>query len=107
MKTRIDPARRSFVFASAAGATLTILPALIPAASGKAPLAGSQAISVHRMKLGNFEITAMLDGYIDVPPTVLQADPELVKTLLLAGGWPVWALALDWPNTEVLLSRLR
>ena len=94
MKPTINPARRSFVFAGAAGASLTILPALIPTAFGKAPMAGSQAISVHRMKLGNFEVTAMLDGYIDVPPTVLQADQELVKTLLTQGGWPAAPMRL-------------
>ena len=94
MKHRINPTRRSFVFAGAAGASLTILPALIPTAHGKAPMAGSQAISVHRMKLGNFEVTAMLDGYIDVPPTVLQADQELVKTLLMQGGWPAAPMRL-------------
>jgi glyoxylase-like metal-dependent hydrolase (beta-lactamase superfamily II) len=80
--------RRDFLLASAAGAAITVLPAFIPTASAKAPLAGSQVISVHRMKLGNVEVTSMLDGYIDIPPTVLQADPALVKSLLNAGGWP-------------------
>ncbi len=94
MNRSINASRRGFVFAGAAGASLTILPALVPAAFGKAPLAGSQAISVHRMKLGSFEITAMLDGYIDIPPAVLQADQELVKTLLLAGGWPAAPMRL-------------
>lgn len=94
MKATINRARRSFIFAGAAGASLTILPALITTAVGKAPMAGSQAISVHRMKLGNFEITAMLDGYIDVPPTVLEADQKLVKTLLTQGGWPAAPMRL-------------
>jgi glyoxylase-like metal-dependent hydrolase (beta-lactamase superfamily II) len=94
MKPTFNPTRRSFVFAGAAGASLTILPAMIPAAFGKAPLAGSQAISVHRMKVGEFEVTAMLDGYIDVQPTVLQADQELVKTLLTQGGWPAAPMRL-------------
>ncbi len=44
------------------GAALTILPAIVPSVFGKAPIAGSQVISVHRMKLGAFEITSMLDG---------------------------------------------
>jgi ABC-type transport system substrate-binding protein len=70
------------------GAALTILPALVPSVFGKAPIAGSQIISVHRMKLGAFEITSMLDGYIDIPPAVLQADPAMVKSMLNAGGWP-------------------
>ena len=36
----------------------------------------------------------MLDGFIDIPPAVLQADPELVKTLLAAGGWPAAPMRL-------------
>lgn len=70
------------------GAALSILPAIVPSVFGKAPIAGSQIISVHRMKLGAFEITSMLDGYIDIPPAVLQADPAMVKSMLNAGGWP-------------------
>ena len=88
MTNATNPVRRRLLLAGAAGAALSIQPSLIPAAYGKAPLAGSQAISVHRMKLGDFEVTAMMDGFIDIPPAVLQADPELVKTLLTAGGWP-------------------
>ena len=80
--------RRGFFARSLATASITVLPAWLPHASAKAPLAGSQIISVHRMKLGQFEVTAMLDGFIDIPPAVLQADPALVKSLLNAGGWP-------------------
>jgi glyoxylase-like metal-dependent hydrolase (beta-lactamase superfamily II) len=83
-----NPSRRKFVFAGAAGASLTILPALIPAALGKAPLAGSQIISVHRMQLGSFEVTALLDGYVERAPTIVVGDQTLVKSLLAAGGWP-------------------
>ena len=94
MNQPANPARRRLLAGAAAGASLTILPATLPAAFGKAPMAGSQAISVHRMKLGNFEVTAMLDGFIDIPPAVLQADQELVKTLLTAGGWPAAPMRL-------------
>ncbi|MEY2621332.1 MAG: hypothetical protein RIT26_1152 [Pseudomonadota bacterium] len=80
--------RRDFFQRSAAVASVTILPVWGLNAQAKAPLAGSQVISVHRMKLGSFEVTTMLDGYIDIPPAVLQADPALVKSLLTAGGWP-------------------
>lgn len=80
--------RRGFFARSLATASITVLPAWLPHATAKAPLAGSQIISVHRMKLGQFEVTAMLDGFIDIPPAVLQADPALVKSLLNAGGWP-------------------
>jgi glyoxylase-like metal-dependent hydrolase (beta-lactamase superfamily II) len=94
MKHPANPARRRLIAGAAAGASLTILPATLPTAFGKAPMAGSQVISVHRMKLGNFEVTAMLDGFIDIPPAVLQADQELVKTLLTAGGWPAAPMRL-------------
>ena len=94
MNQPANPARRRLLAGAAAGASLTILPATLPTAFGKAPMAGSQAISVHRMKLGNFEVTAMLDGFIDIPPAVLQADQELVKTLLTAGGWPAAPMRL-------------
>ena len=88
MKKQIDPARRRFVAASAAGASLTLLTAMIPAALGKAPMAGSQVSSVHRMKLGAFEVTAMLDGFVERPPAILTGEQNLVKGLLTAGGWP-------------------
>jgi len=94
MNQPANPARRRLIAGAAAGASLIILPATLPAAFGKAPMAGSQVISVHRMKLGNFEVTAMLDGFIDIPPAVLQADQELVKTLLTAGGWPAAPMRL-------------
>lgn len=51
-------------------------------ARAKAPLAGTQAASIHRMKLGAFEVTTLLDGYIDVPPTVLVGDAQAMKALL-------------------------
>ena len=94
MNTPPAASRRRFVLGGTLGASLTILPAVIPGALAKAPLAGSQVISVHRMKLGSFEVTALLDGYIDVPPAVLQADAGLVKSLLTAGGWPESPLRL-------------
>ena len=80
--------RRHFLQASAAGAALTIVPAMFTSAHGKAPIAGSQIISVHRMKVGKFEVTSMLDGFIEIPRAALMASPELVKSLLSAGAWP-------------------
>jgi len=88
MQDPVNVSRRRMVFGAAAGTSLALLPGLIPSAFGRAPLAGSQTISIHRMNVGDFEVTAMLDGYLDVPPAVLQADQELVKALLTAGGWP-------------------
>ena len=86
--TRDFKNRRRFLQTSAAGAALTILPAMLTNAHGKAPIAGSQIISVHRMKVGKFEVTSMLDGFIEIPRAALMASPELVKSLLSAGAWP-------------------
>ena len=54
----------------------------------KAPMAGSQATSIHRMKLGNFEVTTILDGYLEIDPRLLNATPELVTRLLAAADLP-------------------
>lgn len=94
MLNKHSPSRRQFLQAGVAGATLTIAPALLSSAHGKAPMAGSQVTSVHRMKLGNFEITSMLDGFIDIPPAVLQAEPSVVRSMLSAGGWPEGPMVL-------------
>lgn len=75
--------RRILAAGSAAGLAFAL-----PAAFARAPLAGGQGISIHRMKLGEFEVTTMLDGYIDIPPVVLQGDPEVVKQLLANAGHP-------------------
>ena len=86
MNQPVNPSRRGFVFAGAAGASLTILPALMPAAVAKAPMAGSQVISVHRMKLGSFEVTTVMDGFIELPPAILQGDADTIKRAMEAGG---------------------
>ena len=75
--------RRHFM---ARAAALTALGAAGSAASAKAPLAGGTAVSTHRMKLGAFEVSTLLDGFIDIPPAVLQGDAELIKRHLEAAG---------------------
>ena len=54
----------------------------------KAPMAGNQVISVHRMKLGNFEVTTILDGYIELDPRLLNAPQEMVQRLMDAASLP-------------------
>ncbi len=54
----------------------------------KAPMAGSQTISIHRMKLGNFEVTTILDGYLEIDPRLLNATPEMVTRLMAAADLP-------------------
>ena len=62
------------------------------AAHAAASKAGSQQISIHRMNLGDFEVTTMLDGLIDVPVGVLQGDAAEIREHLEAAG-----LAKDAP----------
>jgi glyoxylase-like metal-dependent hydrolase (beta-lactamase superfamily II) len=76
--------RRDFLQAASALAVT----ATIPQAMAKAPMANSQVISVHRMKLGAFEVTTVLDGFIEADPRLLNAPPELVKNLLEAAQLP-------------------
>lgn len=51
-----------------------------------APLAAGMQISTHRMKLGSFEVTTVLDGFIELPPAVLQGDADTIKRTMEAGG---------------------
>ncbi|MFO1327472.1 MAG: MBL fold metallo-hydrolase [Rubrivivax sp.] len=51
-----------------------------------APLAGAMGLSVHRMKLGGFEVTTLLDGFIELPPAVLQGDADTIRRAMDAGG---------------------
>jgi len=74
--------RRQFMrHCVAAACTLAATPLL-----ARAPLGGGTALSAHRMKLGSFEVTTILDGFIDLPPAVLLGDQDLVKRHLEAAG---------------------
>jgi glyoxylase-like metal-dependent hydrolase (beta-lactamase superfamily II) len=50
------------------------------------PKAGAQQIGVHRMKLGDFEVTTLLDGFIDVPVGILQGEAGHIREHLEAAG---------------------
>jgi hypothetical protein len=43
-------------------------------------------LGVHRMKVGNFEVTTILDGFLEIDPRLLNAPPEMVKKLVQASG---------------------
>jgi glyoxylase-like metal-dependent hydrolase (beta-lactamase superfamily II) len=69
------------------GSLITTLGAgAAPSLFAAAPLASGMALSVHRMKLGAFEVTTVLDGYIELPPAVLQGDADVIKRAMDAGG---------------------
>lgn len=74
--------RRQFVHQLLAAGGAAAAPSLFAAA----PLAGGSAIAVHRMKLGAFEVTTLLDGFIELPPTVMQGDPDAIRRAMEAGG---------------------
>jgi glyoxylase-like metal-dependent hydrolase (beta-lactamase superfamily II) len=76
-----DPRRLFLRSGLAAAAALAAGPAF-----AKAPMGGGTAVSAHRMKLGDFEVTTLLDGFIDLPPAVLLGDQDLVKRHLEAAG---------------------
>jgi len=38
------------------------------------------------MKLGSFEVTTVLDGFIELPPAVLQGDADTIRRTMEAGG---------------------
>ncbi len=75
-------ARRSFLQQATSAAAL----ATVPAAFAAAPMSAGTAVSAHRMKLGAFEVTTILDGFIDLPPTVLQGDADVIKRSLETAG---------------------
>ncbi len=79
--------RQWLAHTSAAAASLAAATGGLPAFAA-APMGGGTAVSVHRMKLGEFEVTTVLDGFIDLPPTVLAGDPAQVKRFLELAGLP-------------------
>ncbi len=79
--------RRHILKAASAAAGLAAMGNSLPT-HAKAPMAGNQVISVHRMKLGDFEVTSILDGYIELDPRLLNAPPERVQRLMEAANLP-------------------
>lgn len=54
-------------------------------ALAEVPFADEQIASIHRLKLGKFEVTSLLDGYIDIDPKLLTgADSRQIGHLLEA-----------------------
>lgn len=79
--------RRHLLTATSCAAGLAVAASALPLYA-KAPIVGNQVISVHRLKLGNFEVTSILDGFIELDPRLLTAPPELVQRLLESVNLP-------------------
>lgn len=74
--------RRHFLAATAAAALVPALPA-----SARAPQTGAQVPGIYRRKLGDLEITAILDGYIPLgAKSFSSADPATIGQLIAAAG---------------------
>ena len=70
--------RRHVLAAAAAAALAPVLPA-----AARAPLAGNQVPGIYRRKLGDLEITAILDGYIPFDTKVFSgSDPAAIRQSL-------------------------
>ena len=78
--------RRHLLQAAAAAGSAAVLPAVLPVALAKAPLGTGQTLSIHRMKLGEFEVITLLDGFIDLNPAILMGEQAVIKELLENGG---------------------
>ncbi len=79
--------RRQMLVATTAAATGSmLLPSMV---SAKAPLASGQAPSFYRRKVGEFEVTALLDGYIDITHNFwVGIEQATVEQLASAAGLP-------------------
>lgn len=74
--------RRHFLAATAAAALAPALPA-----SARAPQTGAQVPGIYRRKLGDLEITAILDGYVPLGAKSFgSADPTTIGQLIAAAG---------------------
>lgn len=80
----MESTRRQFLNGSMLALGAAVLPLsgveLVHASVNKT---GVQMAGVHRMKLGEFEVTALLDGYLDIVPAMLpQSSPEEAVKIL-------------------------
>lgn len=74
--------RRHFLAAAAAAALAPVLPA-----HARAPLSGNQVPGIYRRKLGDLEITAILDGYVPLgAKSFSSADPATIGQLIAGAG---------------------
>lgn len=69
--------------AAAIAASLTLVGAVSAPAQAAAPMAKTNAPGFYRIMLGNFEVTALSDGTVDLPmDQLLSGDPAKTRALL-------------------------
>lgn len=77
--------RRELIAGSAAAAAAGAFPAV---SFAKAPLAKAQAPGFYRRKLGTFEITALLDGDLPLPPQLFSGDKAEMEKVAARSHMP-------------------
>lgn len=76
--------RRQLLATGLAGAAAITIPGAVAA---RVPAAGQQVPGVYRRKIGDIEVTAILDGFVPLNTQVfLGADPAELKAILAASG---------------------
>jgi glyoxylase-like metal-dependent hydrolase (beta-lactamase superfamily II) len=89
MPSHLRPTRREFlVSGTAAAMAAATLPGLIDTARAAAPPAGTQAPGYYRVRVGGLEVTALLDGHLEIPPAMFSLPPAEATELLRAGFRP-------------------
>ncbi len=72
-------------------------------ALAKAPLAESQVAGVHRYKIGDIEVTAILDGHFELDTTLMpKATPDAVAEVQRAEFLPVGQTIQGAVNTYII-----
>jgi glyoxylase-like metal-dependent hydrolase (beta-lactamase superfamily II) len=80
--------RRGFALRAAVlGAALALGTLAIAPAQAAAPMVKTQAPGYFRLMLGQFEVTALSDGTVDLPMDKFLKEPAAVTTKALAASW--------------------
>ena len=87
----MDPrtTRRDLLLSGAATAlAAAVAPGLVRSAAAAVPPAGAQAPGYYRLRVGGLEVTALLDGHLEIPPAMFSLPAEDAAELLRAAFRP-------------------
>ena len=87
----MDPrtTRRDLLLSGAATAlAAAVAPGLARSAAAAVPPAGAQAPGYYRLRVGGLEVTALLDGHLEIPPAMFSLPAEDAAELLRAAFRP-------------------
>jgi glyoxylase-like metal-dependent hydrolase (beta-lactamase superfamily II) len=87
MRNEPETTRRRLLAAGTAAAALAVAAAPRVAIARTAP-AGRQAPGYHRLRVGGFEVTALLDGHLDLPPALFDLPEAEAAALVEADFRP-------------------